>query len=72
MNEIDSGVQRVEVQEEEKIVFYFDTLSRDINCMEVEVKQLMVVEDSKPALITVYDYYNTEESASTFYNLVGL
>merc|ERR1712130_597993 len=70
INEVDSGVQRVET-EEDKVVLYFDSfLSVDKErCIELELTQVAKVENAKPAGVTVYDYYNKEETASTLYNL---
>lgn len=69
INEVDSGVQRVE-REEDTVVLYFDQmeLGRE-NCLELELVQVTRVENSKPALVTVYDYYTREETASIMYEL---
>ena len=69
MNEVDSGVQRVEQDEKEnKVVLYFDYMHREEKCIDLELKQVITIENAKEALITVYDYSNTEESASQLYS----
>ena len=69
-NEVDSGVQRVEQDDKEnKVVLYFDSMPKLEKCIDIELKQVMDIEDAKDALVTVYDYYNREESASVLYNL---
>jgi len=69
INEVDSGVERVE-REEDKVVLYFDQMELGRkNCLELELVQVTKVENSKPALVTVYDYYTREETASTMYEL---
>ena len=69
-NEVDSGVQRVEQDEKEnKVVLYFDSMPKEEKYINLELKQVMDIEDAKEALVTVYDYYNREESASVLYSL---
>ena len=69
-NEVDSGVQRVDEDEKEnKVVLYFDSMSNEEKCINLELKLVMDIEDAKEALVTVYDYYNREESASVLYSL---
>jgi len=70
MNMVDTGVQRVEEDEKEnKVVLYFDSIPKEENCINLEIKEVTIIESAKDALVTVYDYYNREESASTLYNL---
>merc|ERR1719228_537122 len=70
-NEVDSGVQRVEEDDKEnKVVLYFDSMSKKEKCFDLELKQVMDVEEAKDALITIYDYYNRGETASVLYNLI--
>jgi len=72
INEVDSGVQRVETDNEEnKVVFYFDEMTIDEKCIEIELKQVIFIEDAKDATVTVYDYYNTEETATILYNIIA-
>merc|ERR1719431_1671955 len=70
-NEVDSGVQRVEQDDKEnKVILYFDSMPKKERCIDLELKQVMDVEDAKDALVTIYDYYNREETASVLYNLI--
>ena len=71
INEVDSGVQRVEEEEEgSRVVLYFDQMTRgETNCVRLEVKQTTKIENVKPAIITIYDYYTREETASISYEL---
>jgi len=70
-NEVDTGVQRVEEDDKEnKVVLYFDSMSKKEKCFDLELKQVMDIEEAKDALITIYDYYNREETASVLYNLI--
>ena len=70
-NEVDSGVQRVELDDKEnKVVLYFDSMPKKEKCIDLELKQVMDVEDAKDAVVTIYDYYNRDESASVLYNLI--
>lgn len=70
INEVDSGVQRVETDKEEnKVVLYFDELTRKEHCVSLEMKYVMIIDEAKDALVTVYDYYNREETASVLYNM---
>jgi len=70
-NEVDSGVQRVELDDKEnKVVLYFDSMPKKEKCIDLELKQVMDVEDAKDAVVTIYDYYNRAETASVLYNLI--
>ena len=70
-NEVDSGVQRVELDDKEnKVVLYFDSMPKKEKCINLELKQVMDVEDAKDAVVTIYDYYNRAETASVLYNLI--
>ena len=52
-------------------MLYFDEMTMDQNCVEIEMKQVMFIEEAKDATITVYDYYNTEETATILYNIIA-
>ena len=66
----ESVVKRQEFDEKEnKVVLYFDDMPRKERCVEVAMKQVMVVEEPKPAIATVYDYYNKEETVSISYHM---
>ena len=66
----ESVVKRQEFDEKEnKVVLYFDDMPWMERCVEVAMKQVMVVEEPKPAIATVYDYYNKEETVTISYNM---
>ena len=70
INEVDSGVQRVEMDEEEnKVVLYFDEMTSEERCIILEMKHVMAVEQPKDASVTVYDYYAREDTATVLYNM---
>jgi len=70
INEVDSGVQRVEMDEEEnKVVLYFDEMTSEERCINLEMKHVMAVEQPKDASVTVYDYYAREDTATVLYNM---
>merc|ERR1719228_602793 len=70
INEVDSEVQRVEHEEKEnKVILYFDMMTGKKKCINMEIKEVTEIENTKAAVVTVYDYYNTEETASVLYNL---
>jgi alpha-2-macroglobulin len=51
------------------VVLYFDNMSKKQTCWKVEVKQDIKIEDLKPAIVKIYDYYNQEDMFSTQYTL---
>merc|ERR1711936_1066788 len=70
INEVDSGVQRVEQDEKEnKVILYFDMIPKKEKCIDMEIKEVTEIENTKAAVITIYDYYNREETASVLYEL---
>jgi len=70
INEVDSGVQRVETDEvENKVVLYFDEMTAKARCIQLELKHVMAVEQPKDASVTVYDYYSRENTATVLYNM---
>ncbi|KAK6643487.1 hypothetical protein RUM43_004992 [Polyplax serrata] len=62
------GVRRWE-EYEEKVNFYFEDLKNKKICVNFLVVQEVCVENSGPALIKLYDYYNTQHESSVKYNL---
>ena len=38
-------------------------------CVDLALKDVMTIDMPKDALVTVYDYYNREETASVLYNM---
>merc|ERR1711874_847525 len=65
------SVQRVErgKEDEETVVLYFDSWPREERCVSLPLKQVMVVEGVKPALVSLYDYYDTKDKAEVLYTL---
>ncbi|XP_071112915.1 alpha-2-macroglobulin-like protein 1 [Haliotis cracherodii] len=49
--------------------FYFDELSQAARCFSFEVTQEIRVENTKEAVVQVYDYYDTELVTKVFYNI---
>ncbi len=65
------GVRMVESDEEEspQVVLYFDSFEMGrTGCWEVPVVKTVAVEELRPAIVRVYDYYRTEDSLSVEYN----
>lgn len=48
---------------------YFDEMTSEGRCVSLELKDVMIIDEAKDALVTVYDYYNREETASVLYNM---
>jgi len=71
VNDVNYEIQRVErgKDDEDTVILYFDSWPREQRCVQMDVKQTVVISDTKPALVTVYDYYNTEERATALYKL---
>ncbi|KAM4608152.1 alpha-2-macroglobulin-like [Discoglossus pictus] len=51
-----------------KVIVYFDSLSKEIQSFKFMVEQDVPVSNLQPATATVYDYYETDELAVTKYN----
>jgi len=63
-------VKKYEYDEKErKIVLYYDEMLKQTNCYDIELKKVMDIKDIKPAIATIYDYYNTKNTFSTSYNI---
>ncbi|XP_075152773.1 thioester-containing protein 1 allele S3-like [Haematobia irritans] len=64
-------VQRVETKNEETcIVVYFDSLiAGEPVSFDVSADKSYEVDELKPAAITMYDYYNTEQRATVYYEV---
>ena len=70
LNVVEFGVKRVEEDKEEnKVVLYFDEMTKRETCVRMEVIEVTSIQNSKDATITVYDYYNREETAAILYNM---
>uniref|UniRef100_A0A1I8Q6D7 TEP1-F n=1 Tax=Stomoxys calcitrans TaxID=35570 RepID=A0A1I8Q6D7_STOCA len=66
-----SQVQRVETKNTDTvIIIYFDSLiAKKPVCFDVAADKSHAVAKQKPAAITVYDYYNTEQRATVYYEV---
>ena len=51
------------------MVLYFDEITQAEECVSLPLRDVMTIEEAKDALVTVYDYYNREETASLLYNM---
>ena len=70
INEVETTVQRVDMEEEDnKVILYFDQMTRQETCVTLEVEQVTKIKNSKEAMVTVYDYYNRDEMATVLYNM---
>ena len=65
-----SPLKKYEYDEKaQKFVLYFDELSKETNCYEVRLKRVMEIKEIKPAIATIYDYYNSKSIFSTSYTI---
>lgn len=63
-------VKKYEYDEKErKIILYYDEMLRNTNCYYIELKKTMDIQEIKPAIATIYDYYNSKNTFSTSYNI---
>lgn len=51
------------------VVLYFDEIKSDLTCVSLDVHAVFRVEDVKSSTVKVYDYYQSEYSASSSYIL---
>nr|ABJ89824.1 alpha-2-macroglobulin [Sinohyriopsis cumingii] len=62
-------IQKYEINPD-NVDFYFDEFDSQERCFAFEVEQTdIVVTDPKPALIKVYDYYETKDSVMILYDI---
>jgi len=69
LNEVDTRVRRYEEEDGDKVVLYFDDMPKEERCVDIQVKMVTIIEDPKPAIVTVYDYYNKEDTVSVKYSM---
>jgi len=50
------------------VVLYFDNWQKQQKCVTLNLKQEFPVSEAKPAVVTIYDYYNTEDRATAAYS----
>ncbi|XP_061393294.1 thioester-containing protein 1 allele R1-like [Musca vetustissima] len=64
-------VQRVDTKNDDTIiVVYFERLmDGELSSFDIFANKLHAVDDLKPAPITIYDYYNTEQRATVLYGI---
>ena len=70
-NDVDYAlVKKYEYDEKErKIILYYDEMLKQWNCYDIDVKKIMNIDEIKPAIATIYDYYNSKNTFSTSYNI---
>ena len=63
-------VKKYEIDHEKgTAVLYFDAMPSSHNCWTIRLKREVKVEELKPAVVKIYDYYNQEDVVSVGYNL---
>ncbi len=69
-NHVGAPVKKFEIDQEKGVVIlYFDYIPKLSSCWQFRVKRTAKVDELKPAIVKVYDYYNQEDTYSTEYNL---
>ncbi|XP_043935613.1 alpha-2-macroglobulin-like [Protopterus annectens] len=66
--EMNNLVKRTEVKITE-VIIYLEELSHNTVILDFNVKQDFPVKNTKPAVVKIYDYYETDEHAITEYNV---
>jgi hypothetical protein len=66
-NNANFGVKRVDI-EKNVVNFYFDEFDSTRRCFSFEVLQNIIVFNTKPGLVHIYDYYTPGTSVFTSYN----
>jgi hypothetical protein len=56
-------------EKEQKIILYYDEMLKETNCYYIELKKAMDIKEIKPAIATIYDYYNSKNTFSTSYTI---
>jgi len=71
VNDVNYEIQRVERGKEDKdnVVLYFDSWPREELCIALPLKQDTIINEVKPAVVSLYDYYNTDDKATVLYSL---
>ncbi|XP_057300499.1 alpha-2-macroglobulin-like protein 1 isoform X4 [Hydractinia symbiolongicarpus] len=64
------GLKDIEIKGK-GVMFYFNRLNNKFRCFEIRVDQTSNVRKAKPVPITVYDYYDTEKSATVMYEFTN-
>ena len=62
-------IKKVEYDEKShNLALYFNEMKKEETCFLFEVKELIIVEDRKPALAKIYDYYYQKDKVSIEYS----
>ncbi|XP_067949274.1 CD109 antigen-like [Watersipora subatra] len=61
------GVKRIE-EGDRKIILYFDELTSEEKCVEVNADRTGLVAKARPVAVKVYDYYEPENQQTIFYS----
>ena len=62
-------IKKVEYDEKTYILaLYFNELKKEETCFMFEAKEVIIVEDRKPALAKIYDYYYQKDIVSIEYH----
>lgn len=56
-------------KKEKEYVFYYNRITRKGVCLRFKMEQKQIVEAIQPASVKVYDYYETELSATKIYKV---
>jgi len=65
-------LRRYDVEKNNDVQLYFDEIpSRRNLCFSFEIQRVMHVQDTKPAVVTVYDYYKKELSSDAEYDILS-
>ncbi|XP_067949557.1 CD109 antigen-like [Watersipora subatra] len=61
------GVKRIE-EGDRKVILYFDELTSEEKCVEVNADRTGLVAKARPVAVKVYDYYEPENQQTIFYS----
>ncbi|XP_067933198.1 alpha-2-macroglobulin-like protein 1 [Watersipora subatra] len=64
-------LKRYDVEKNNAVQLYFDQISRIRLCFNIEIQRVMEIDDAKPAVVTVYDYYQKELSSDAEYSILS-
>jgi len=56
-------------EDKDNVVLYFDSWPREELCVTLPLKQDTIINEVKPAVVSLYDYYNTDDKATVLYSL---
>lgn len=62
-------IKKVEYNDKtHNLALYFNEMKKEETCFLFEVKELIIVEDRKPALAKIYDYYYQKDTVIIEYS----